>query len=128
MKKLKLYLLCLPALLLFGCRGLMPGSDPIVVNAERTTVIALVTFDAFLKFEFENRELLLKVDPGIHKYAEQLRIKGPQWLESTRTLTKTYKANRSEQNKFTLTTALSLLQAAMAEAQKYVKVGALANP
>lgn len=122
--KLKLFLLCLPALLLFGCRGLMPGSDPIVVNAERTTEIARATFDFFLRFEYENKELLFSVDPYIHKFAEQVRVSAPKWLESARTMTKAYKKNRSEENKFTLMTAVAVLQAGVAESQKYIKIGA----
>jgi hypothetical protein len=123
MRSLKMFLLALPAMLVFGCASILPGNDPIVVNAERTTEIALVTFDTFLKFEYDNKEMLLKVDPGIHKFAEQLRVKAPQWLESARFMTKAYKKNRTSENKFSLTTALAVLQAGMVESQKYIKVG-----
>lgn len=123
MKKLKLFLLCLPAFFLFGCASIMPGHDPIVVQAERTTKIALATFDMFLKYEFENKEMLEKLSPDIHKFAEQVRRKGPTWLQSARNLTLTYKNNRSEENKFQLETAVAVLQAAVSESQKYVKIG-----
>lgn len=102
-----------------GC-ALLPGQDPIVVNAERATAIAMDTFDSFMKYEFDNRVALARVSPDIHKVAERIRVNGKQWLLTARTLTKTYKANRSDENKFQLMTAVAVLQSAMAESQRYI--------
>lgn len=102
-----------------GCK-LLPGQDPVVVNAERTTAIALDTFDAFLKFEYEKKEELAKISPDIHKVAENIRKNGKNWLMTARELTKAYKQNRSAENKFNLMTALAVLQSAMSESQKYI--------
>src|SRR5688572_9560710 len=93
-----------------GCSSILPGNDPVVVNAERTTAIALDTFDTFLKFEYENKESLEKISKDIHKVAETIRKNGKDWLVSARTLTVSYKKNRSPENKFQLMTAIAVLQ------------------
>lgn len=110
-------------LLIFGCGTIDKGADPIVVNAERSTKIALVTFDAFLRYEYENKDLLAGIDPSIHKFAEQIRKSGKKWIESANNLTVVYKVNRTEENRFNLVTALAVLQAAMTESEKYIKIG-----
>jgi hypothetical protein len=104
-----------------GC-AILKGQDPIVVNAERTTAIALDVFDTFLHYEYDNREALAKISPDIHKVAETIRRHGKEWLITARNLTKAYKENRSDQNKFQLVTAISVLQSAMSESTKYLAV------
>jgi hypothetical protein len=46
-----------------SCASVDEGADPVVVHAERTANYALDTFDAFLKFEYENRALIN--DPAV---------------------------------------------------------------
>lgn len=109
------------AFILSGCSGLRPGSDPIVVNAERVTGVALDVFDSFLRLEYENRVFLEKLDPGIHKAAEKVRYEAPKWIESAVNLTRSYKRNRTPENKFNLITAMAVLEAGMQESQRYIR-------
>lgn len=128
MKLLKhFWLLCLavPSLLLFGCATIDKDANALIVQAERTQKIALATFDAFLRFEFENRASLERVSPDIHKFAEQIRRDGKKWIESAHLLTQTYKANRTEENKFSLMTGLAVLEAALADSRKYIATAAV---
>lgn len=103
-----------------ACTSILPNNDPVVVNAERVTAIALDTFDTFLKFEYENRERLEAISKDIHKVAENIRRNGKDWLLTARALTKAYKENRSPEAKFQLMTALAILQSAMSESHKYI--------
>jgi hypothetical protein len=102
-----------------GCATL-PGSDPVVVNSEKTTQVAFDVFDAFVTLEYNNRAQLAAVSPEIHKYAEVIRRNGLTWLGTARSLTKAYKTSRTPENKASLLTAVSVLQTAIAEAQKYI--------
>lgn len=102
-----------------GCASIEKGQDAVVVNAERTTALALEVFDAFLQWEFENRAALAVV-PEIRKTADTIRRGGITWLQSARAMTKAYKANRTPENKANLETALEVLRAAVREAQSYL--------
>jgi hypothetical protein len=102
-----------------GCSGILPGNDPVVVDAEKTTRIAVETFNTFFKLEFDNRALVLEKAPKIHEYANYARLHSPQWIASARALTITYKTNRTSENKANLQTALKVLQDAIDQATKY---------
>jgi hypothetical protein len=102
-----------------GCAGIAPGHDPVVVNAERATVLALDTVDTFLAWEFQNREAFASV-PEIRESANYLRRNAPAWFETARDLTKSYKQNRTEQNKANLGTVIAILQRATRQANAYL--------
>jgi hypothetical protein len=110
------------ALLGTGCSSIAPGNDPLVVNAERTTTLAVDTFDLFVKWEYDNRTVLSKV-PQIRKAADRIRTQAPTWLSTARNLTKAYKANRTLENKANLETAITVLRTALAEARVYLESG-----
>ena len=110
------------AFALAGCSAVSPGNDPLVVNAERTTELAVDTFDLFLRWEHDNRAVLASV-PQIRKAADRIRMNAPTWLTSARSLTKAYKANRSPENRANLETALTVLRTALAEARTYLEHG-----
>jgi len=103
-----------------GCAAVAPGADPLVVNAERGTAIALDTFDTFLLLEYQNRTALESLSPGIHEFAEQIRTDAPQWIATARALTRAYKLNRTPENKAALATAVAVLETALKEAQAYI--------
>ena len=105
---------------LIGCASVQPGNDPVVVNAERSTAVALATMDAFLQIEYNNRAMLKQVNPGIHIYAEYLRRNGQHYLQTARALTLAYKQNRSATNKANLQTAIALLNEIANQANTYV--------
>jgi hypothetical protein len=111
-----------------GCAAVERGQDPVVVNAERATAMALDVMDAFLQVEYLNRELLAQASPEIHQVAERVRTDGPKWLESARAATKAYKQNRSPENKFQLQTAIAVLQTAVTESQRYIALSASLKP
>lgn len=110
------------AVILCGCASILPGNDPLVVNAERTAAISLEVFDVFLKFEYDNREALAKISPDINRTAETIRRNGKNWILTLRAVTRSYKQNRTPEGKFALITALSVVQTAIAESQKYMSV------
>jgi hypothetical protein len=110
----------LAALLLFtACASILPGNDPVVVSAERTTQLALTTFDTFLQWEFDNR-LTLATMPEIKRGADFIRLNGQNWLITCRTMTRAYKKNRTPENKINVEAAVALLRAGIAEARKYL--------
>jgi hypothetical protein len=102
-----------------SCASVSPGHDPVVVNAERTTALALEVFDSFLKWEFDNRTALAVV-PDVRRVADVIRRDGIGWLESARRLTVAYKANRTEENKAALNTGVAVLRVAVQEASGYL--------
>ena len=95
------------SLTLVGCGSVAPGSDPVVVYAERTTLVSMDTIDAFLRYERANETAL---GAKVHDVAESLRKQAPAALRAARSATKTYKANRNAENKATLETALAVLK------------------
>jgi len=122
-RKLHNYVATLVAsFLLVGCATVAPGNDPLVVRAEQTTKIAVNLFDSFLKYEYQNRTLLAKVDVEIRKQADHIRANAPKWIEDARVLTKAYKMNRTPENKANLITVLSVLDAALTIINNYTKV------
>lgn len=114
--------------LVVGCAQIQPGNDPVVVNAERSTQVALATMDAFLQIEYNNRDMLKKVNPAIHTYAEYVRRNGQHYLQSARALTLAYKNNRSAENKANLQTAIALLNEISNQANTYAAQAKAAYP
>jgi hypothetical protein len=117
---MKKYLLLLPLLLATSCGTLSPGSDSIVVRSEQTRDIALTTFDAFVKFEYNNRAYLLTINPGIKNAADTVRAGAPKWISDFTIVLNVYKKNRTVDNQANLATALATLDAALATAQSYL--------
>jgi len=111
-----------------GCAQVQPGSDPVVVNAERTTAVALATMDTFLQIEWNNKALLLKVNPAIHTYAEYIRVNGQHYLQTARTLTIAYKASSTTANATALNNAVALLNSINTQAQTYINQAKAAAP
>lgn len=125
-------LMLLAALVATSCSSILPGNDPVVVNAERTTQLALETFDGFVSWEYTNREQLARF-PQIRELADRIRLEAPLWLMSARALTKAYKQNRTDEGKANLETIVSVLTAAVNEASTYLSavpqlVGGLVKP
>lgn len=100
-----------------GCASVAPDNDPVVVRAEQTTALAFETIDAFLDWEHANRTV---ADADVTAAADKLRVEAPKWLRAARSATKAYKANRTDENKATLVTAIAVLESAMREAQQHL--------
>jgi hypothetical protein len=117
--KLLPHIAALAVMVLAGCAVIQPGHDPLVVNAERTTQVALDAFDAYLLWEYENR-VTLSVVPEIRQSADRIRAGGQQWLQTAREMTKAYKHNRSDDNKLNLQTSIAVLRTAIKEVERYI--------
>ena len=111
-------------LLMAGCAEILPGNDPVVVNAERTTQLALDTFNTIEKLEYDTYPALKATDADtaakVRTFVNVLRAKSPQWLSSARTLTRAYKENRTVENKANLDTAIAVLTSATSTANQYI--------
>jgi hypothetical protein len=97
-----------------------PGNDPLVVNAERTTQLAVDVFDTFLQWEHTHRDTLAAV-PEIRRAADLIRAKGQDWLLTARSMTTAYKANRTPENQANLQTAIAVLRRGITEATQYLE-------
>jgi hypothetical protein len=107
-----------------SCASVDEGADPVVVHAERTANYALDTFDAFLKFEYENRALIN--DPAVKGSADGIRKNGPAWIADLRAATRAYKVTRSQTDGDRLQLALTVVQAGLDIAKRYLAAGTAA--
>lgn len=96
------------------------NDDQLVIKSEQLLVISLDTFDTFLKIERSNQQILSKISPEIHAYAETVRRNGKNWIKSLELAHDAYKNNRSANNHATLLTAFKTVQTAVKESQKYI--------
>lgn len=94
--------------------------DKILIHTEQALAIALDTFDTFLKIERANRIEFDKVSPEIHKFAENIRRNGKNWIKSAEHAHDVYRDSRTSQNYANLATAAQTLKVAVTEAQKYI--------
>lgn len=114
------------SLMLVGCGSIQPGHDPVVVNAERTTQLAVDVFDTFLQWEYANREAL-SATPEVRQSADFIRARGQDWLVTARSMTQAYKRNRTPENKANLDTAMAVLRAGITQARHYLEVGVVSD-
>lgn len=119
MKHTKLSLLTIIALLFASCAVIQPGNDPVLVNAERTTAAAYTTFDSFLALERSQDALVKVTAPEVHKFANNLRANGKNWLQTARAETEAYRSHRTAANKADLNTIIAILQTALSQITVY---------
>jgi len=109
-----------------GCTNINPptisaqASDQIILRAEQTAQTGRLTFNTFVHLERENEELLKQINPQIHVYANTIRTHGLDWVDSLRSATKTFKANRTPENQSNLNTWIATLTSAITQTQKYI--------
>jgi len=104
---------------LAGCAALQSDADPVVVRAQQARSFAFLTFDTFLKFEYDNRAMLAGA-PEIHAAAENIRENGPRWIDEVTNLITVYKANRTPESRANLATGLAVLNTALIMAERYL--------
>jgi hypothetical protein len=106
------------------------NTDQVILRAEQTAQTARLTFDTFVHLERDNEALLKQVNPAIHDYANTIRRHGLDWVDSLRTATKTFKANRTPENQSNLNTWLTTLTNAVQQTNKYIaqSKSAVGNP
>ena len=91
--------------------------DNILYNAEKATTTAYKTFDAFLKWEHQHRAIL---PVEVSRAADVVRLNAKKWIDSAIALRDAYATNPTPENRKKLDTALSILDAALAEAARYM--------
>jgi len=96
------------------------NADQIILTAEKAAETAKVTFNAFVHLERDNEATLKAVSPQIHIYANTIRDHGIDWIESLRNVTKTFKINRTPDNRATLNTILATLLSAIGDTNKFI--------
>jgi hypothetical protein len=104
------------------------ATDPVVVNAEKTLLIARDTFTLFVHLERDNRASLAKISPQFHQYAEILRRNGIKWLRTADAMKEAYKNNRTPESKANLLTALATVSEALNQTQQYIHKSQLNTP
>jgi hypothetical protein len=111
----------LPILLILAvsCATITSG-DPVVIRAEQGVNIAFETIDTFLYIEHNHAAELAQVSADVHTVAETLRANGPEAFRKARRLIDVYKANRGDDAKADMLTALAFVQALAAEVQPYL--------
>ena len=112
-------------LLLNGCQTTLPSiseqnSDQIILTAEKAAETAKLTFSTLVNLERDNEAMLKTVNPQIHVYANTIRAHGIDWIVSLRDATKTFKANRTQDNRASLNTILATLLAAIGDTNKLI--------
>ena len=112
-------------LLLNGCQTTLPSiseqnADQIILTAEKAAETAKLTFNTFVHLERDNEAMLKTVNPQIHVYANTIRAHGIDWIVSLRDATKTFKANRTQDNRASLNTILATLLAAIGDTNKLI--------
>lgn len=95
-------------------------SEQIILRAEQTAQTSLLTFDTLVRLERDNSDALAAVNPKIHEYTNYIRRNGLNWIKSLRDATKTFKANRTAENKSNLNTWLVTLTKAVTETNSYI--------
>jgi hypothetical protein len=96
------------------------STDQVILRAEQTAETAKLTFDTFVHLERDNEAMLKTVNPAIHTYANTIRAHGIDWIVSLRNATKTFKANRTADNRASLNTILLTLIAAIGDTNSYM--------
>jgi hypothetical protein len=104
------------------------ATDPVVINAEKTLLIARDTFTLYVHLEKDNQAVLAKLSPQFHQYAEILRRNGIKWLRTADATKEAYKNNRTGESKANLVTALATVSEALNQTQQYIHKSGLTTP
>jgi hypothetical protein len=120
-------LLCLPGLVGNGCnKTLAPGGAYTQVggggivgyNTDLSITTSKDVIEVFLTWEKSNRAALVKT-PEVRVYADKLRAEAPAWIKSAVALSDAYKANPTTENLNAFNASMSVIQAAVGQAQQY---------
>lgn len=109
-----------------GCAGYNPptqtqaSTDQVILRAEQTAEAARLTMKTFVTFERGNEAMLKDITPQIHIYANTIRAHGLDWVDSLRSATKTFEANRTPQNQANVNTWVVTLTNAITQMNNYI--------
>lgn len=111
-----------------GCksRNLDPAgayqSDKTLYTADKTIVEAYEVMDAFVKFEYSNRQALAST-PEVGKAADEIRRNAQKWIKSAIGLRDAYAGSPTPDNRSKLDDAIRVLRQAITDAQRYISQG-----
>lgn len=110
-----------------GCSAITPGSDATVVRAEQASRYSFEIFDTFLSEEERNRAVWRAISPDIEKAANRIRRDGKTAVEELVKVTRTYKANRTPENRASLVTWTAVVQDLVRIAEQNLALGRAAS-
>jgi len=84
-----------------------PGSEALVVNAERVAILSFTVVDTFLEWEHNNRTAL---PVNVTQVADTLRDDFPPAYNAFRAATRAYKQTRSPADRETMNITMSAVQ------------------
>lgn len=114
-----------------GCKNLtleeggVYQGDKLLYNAERATVSAYKSFDAFLRWEEQFRPML---PVEVSQAADAIRKNAKGWIDTAGSFRDAYVANPSDGTRDKLKLTLDLIDTALAEAAKYMQQHAARAP
>jgi hypothetical protein len=106
--------------LVWACTTPQTGSDPIVVNAEKTLRISKDTLDLFVTLEYQNQALIKTKFPPVHAFAESVRKDAPQLLKAANDAKNAYKNKQGTSAQ--LFAALTAVTTLASKAQQYLAI------
>lgn len=110
-----------------GCTAVQEGSDPIVVRAEQASRYAFEIFDTFVSEEKRNRTVWRQISPEIENAANKIRREGKTGVEKLIEVTRTYKSNRTPENRANLITWTAVVQDLVRIAEQNLALGRAAS-
>ena len=75
-----------------ACVTLKPGSDPVLVNAERSLAVATDSIDALFKVDYQYGPVIDAKVPGWKGAVNELRLRAPSILDTANAAVKAYRA------------------------------------
>lgn len=110
-----------------GCSAVTEGQDAVVVRAEQASRYSFEIFDTFLSEEERNRAVWRQISPDIEKAANRIRRDGKKAVEELVTVTRTYKANRTAENRANMVTWTAVVQDLVRIAEQNLALGRAAS-
>lgn len=129
MKRLSQTSLLLTAFLVVACAAPSIGSDPVIVNAEKTLRVSKDTLDLFVKLEYQNQAAVKARFPIVHEFAEKVRREAPGLLKAANDTKNAYKDHRNGTAAGQVWAAVAAVSQLATGAQSYlVKVNISTSP
>jgi hypothetical protein len=114
-------------------------AEAVLISAEKTTEIAALTFDEFLRQEHKYSDITKAKLPKVHQFAEYLRKPveykketiptGVMFLKKARAATEAFRVNRTAEGEANLKTAIASVKSLLDQAKSNLEqIPALKGP
>lgn len=103
-----------------ACATILPGNDPVVVNAERVRRLSAEAVDSFTYLEARDAFASLDKDGKIRKASNRIREEFPKAHAKLVGAVRAYKSNRNEQNRGDLSTWVATVEQLWDEVKGYL--------